>query len=212
MVTLAERLIDDLDGDLAKRRRELIDLRLLVASASGSRLDLLSRACQVMAYAHWEGFVKYALQRYLAYIARLSPKVGDLRYQLQGLYLREEIRRAVAPERDVSDLAGLLPQLGARTQDVFLIEPTEVIRSGNLTSDNLRTLLGCAGLDYTAAYEAREKYIDSVVCGRRHRVAHGGWQPITATEARELVSDVLDLCEEVNGQIQTAVVYERYRL
>ena len=212
MVTLAEELVDALDRDLAKRRRELIDLRLMVASGSGARLATLSRTCQVMAYAHWEGFVKHALRAYLAHIVQLTLKVGDLRYELQGLAVRDAMRRAVMPERDISELALFLPQVDSRANDVFSIDPTDVIRSGNLTADTLRALLACAGLTYSATYQARENYIDSVVCGRRHRVAHGGWQPITATEARDLITDVMSLCEEINAQVQTAVVYEEYRL
>ncbi|MSZ77005.1 MAG: hypothetical protein F2667_07840 [Actinobacteria bacterium] len=212
MATLAEQFVDDLDADLAKRRRELIDLRLMISSGTGSRLAMLGRTCQVMAYAHWEGFVKHALQTYLEYIVMLQPKLGDLRLELQALSVRHAMRLAVAPERDIAQLALLIPSLDARANDVFVVDPKEIIRSGNLTADTLRVLLGCSGLQFGAIYQARENYIDSVICGRRHRVAHGSWQPVTPTEARDLLADVMSLCQEINDQVQTAVVYEHYRI
>ena len=81
-----------------------------------------------------------------------------------------------------------------------------------MTAATLRGLLGCVGLDYLASYQTREKFIDSVVCGRRHRIAHGEWQPITSQEARQVGRDVIDLCGEVNQQVQTAAVYSEYLL
>lgn len=38
MVTLLEQLVDDLDSDLANRRRELIDIRLMVSASTGHGL------------------------------------------------------------------------------------------------------------------------------------------------------------------------------
>ena len=212
MVTHAERLVDQLDRDLAQRRRELIDLRLMVSSGTGTRLAMLTRTCQVMAYAHWEGFVKHALRAYLDHICMLKPNLGDLRLELQALALRASIRAAATPERDIGSAATLLAHLDARANDAFVVDAEEVVRTGNMTADTLKALLGCAGLDFDAVYDARQNYIDSVICGRRHRVAHGSWQPVTQDEARDLLTDVMMLCSEVNDQIQTAVVYEQYLL
>lgn len=212
MVTHVERLVEDLDADLAKRRRELIDLRLMVSAGSGTRLEMLTRTCQVMAYAHWEGFVKHALEAYLKYIILRKPQLGDLRLELQALAVRPAIRIAVTPERDIGLAAQLLADLDSRASEVFLVDPAQVVRSGNLTADTFKALLGCAGLQFLDAYESRQNYIDAVICGRRHRVAHGSWQPVTQDEARDLLADVMALCGDVNDQVQTAAVYEQYRI
>lgn len=212
MPTLVEKLVDDLDNDLAKRRREVIDLRLMVSASSGARLDLLARACHVMAYAHWEGFVKFSLRAYLQHLVSLGLKVGDLNYNLQGLAVRSAMKTAAEPERAVDQVGLLLQALDARASDPFGVVPADVVRTGNMTSSTLKSLLGCAGLDYLSAYEVRENFIDSVVCGRRHRIAHGEWQPISQVDARTVAEDVLQLCSEVNQQIQTAALYEYYQL
>ncbi|HET7736896.1 MAG TPA: MAE_28990/MAE_18760 family HEPN-like nuclease [Nocardioidaceae bacterium] len=212
MPTLVEKLVDDLDGDLSKRRREILDLRLMVAASSGARLDLITRSCHVMAYAHWEGFVKFSLRAYLDHLVDRRLTVGALNYRLQSLTVKSEMRFASEPDRSVERIASLLVDLDSRATQPFLVTAADVVKTGNMTSDTLRTLLGCAGLDYLSAYETRENFIDSVVCGRRHRIAHGDWQPISRNEAREVAEDVLELCDELNQQVQTAALYELYRL
>jgi hypothetical protein len=210
--TLLEQLVDDLDSDLANRRREIVDIRLMVSASSGARLDLLARACHVMAYAHWEGFVKRALRAYLDYLLTRGLNVGDLQLGLQGLALREAIKVAVEPDRAVDRIANLLQQFDSRAAEPFRVAPQEVVKTGNMTASTLRALLGCVGLDYLPAYQTRENYIDSVVCGRRHRIAHGDWQPISGEEAREVSLAVLDLCSEINLQIQEAALYQSFLL
>lgn len=212
MATLLEQLVDDLDSDLANRRRELVDMRLMVSASTGARLDLLARACHVMAYAHWEGFVKRALRAYLDYLLTRGLNVGDLQLGLQGLALRDSIRAAVEPDRAVDRISDLLQLLDARTAEPFVVSPHEVVKTGNMTAATLKALLGCVGLDYLPAYETRENYIDSVLCGRRHRIAHGDWQPISGADARAVALDVLDLCTEINLQIQEAALYRSFML
>lgn len=212
MPTLLEQLVDDLDNDLASRRREIIDIRLMVSASSGARLNLLARACHVMAYAHWEGFVKRALRSYLDYLLTRGLSVGDLKLGLQGLALRDAIRMAVEPDRTVDRISDLLQQFDARAAEPFRVAPQEVVKTGNMTASTLRALLGCVGLDYLPAYQTRENFIDSVLCGRRHRIAHGDWQPISSQEARDVSLAVLDLCSEINLQVQEAALYQTFLL
>jgi MAE_28990/MAE_18760-like HEPN len=210
MSNAAEWLVDKLDADLSKRRLELIDLRLLVSTSTGQRSTLLCRACHVMAYAHWEGFAKTAIRLYLDHLKLLTLYVTSLRYELQALAFAPQIRTAANTIRSVADISTALQDLDQRANRVFDVDTKEVVKVGNVTSDNLRLMLQCAGLPYLPGYAMRENWLDTVVCGRRHRIAHGDWQPVSRTEAREVVADVLVLCSELNNQIQTAAVYREY--
>jgi hypothetical protein len=57
----------------------------------------------------------------------------------------------------------------------------------------------------------RENFIDKILCGRRHRIAHGHWQPVSAEDARSVADDVLLLCTEFAEQLQAAALYEQYK-
>jgi hypothetical protein len=212
LATFAELLVDELDGDLATRQRELADLRLLLAASSGPRRDMLSRACHVMVYAHWEGFVKKALRTYLQHVVALQVPLGKLKYELQVNSMRASIKTAAAPSRAVEEAAQLLRDIDLRGSQPFTADAKEIVKIGNMNGDSLRVLLGCAALPYLSAYATREQFIDVVVCGRRHRIAHGDWQPVSSDEARSVARDVMELCSVLNDQVQTATVYREYLL
>jgi hypothetical protein len=210
VATVAEWLIDKLDDELAYRRRELIDLRLLVATTTGSRQATLSRACIAMAYAHWEGFTKQTLRLYLDHLVKLRLKIVDLKYELQALALYTRMKSVSAPEKSIANAAALLRDLDSRSSEVFIIDGQQAVRVGNMTSVNLKIILEFSALQYLPYYATRENFIDSVICARRHFVVHGELYPVSASEARDVVFDVLALCDEINDQVQTAAVYREY--
>src|SRR5215211_112770 len=93
-----EEIQDALDGTLSWRRTEI---RALVSaftsaerSSAGSPLSrALARGCATLIYAHWEGFVKDALQFYAEFLSRRRLKYrelsdGLLRTALMGLAKR----------------------------------------------------------------------------------------------------------------------------
>lgn len=211
MPTLVEVFVDNLDGDLAKRRREISDLRLMVLASAGDRLSLIARACHVISYAHWEGFVRASLRRYLALILNQHAALDSLQLGLQALALQKAMRVVSGDDGTVIEVAQFIRRIDNRAAEEFLIDPDDAIQMSNLTSKKFKGLLSCVGLEFLPQYELRENYIDEVLCGRRHRIAHGIWQPVSADEAREAAGSVLELCSEFNDQIQTAAVYEEYR-
>ena len=210
MATVAEWLIDRLDDDLANRRRELIDLRLQVATTRGAREAALSRTCVVMAYAHWEGFTKQAFRLYLEHLVKLRLKIVDLKYELQALCLFAKMKGAMITGSSVGNAAALLKDLDARSSDIFVVDGQQAVRVGNMTSENLKLLLELTALQYMPAYAMRENFIDSVVCKNRHLIAHGEMSRVAAADARSIVADVIALCQDVNNQVQTAAVYREY--
>jgi hypothetical protein len=210
MATIAEWLIDQLDSDMGKRRRELIDLRLLIATATGARRATLARTCVIMAYAHWEGFTKQALRLYLDHLVKLKIKLVELKYELQALALYAKLESAGGPEKSISNAAAVLKELDSRNSDAFFVEGKSVVHVGNMTASNLKLILEFAALQYLPFYATRENFIDSVVCARRHLIAHGEFLPVSTADARDIVQAVLALCDELNDQVQTAAVYREY--
>src|ERR1022692_3590982 len=85
MVTRLEMLVDRLDGQLSKRRKELTDIRLMSLGSFGSTADTIRRAGHVLAYSHWEGFSKYAFRQYLEYLCERRVIVDSLKVPLRTL-------------------------------------------------------------------------------------------------------------------------------
>jgi hypothetical protein len=210
MPSLVELLVDELDEDLARRRREIVDLRTLALGASESRLARLARVCQVMAYAHWEGFAKKAFSSYLTHLTKLNLTVERMREPLQALIFMQDVRRA-ASDAQIGPAVDLLRAYEARAGSVFILVAKDIVRTGNLDSSAFRRLVEASALDYLPYYETRENFIDHVLCGRRHRIVHGEWQPVSDHEMDDVVSGTLELCDQLNFQIQEAAIYEHFR-
>lgn len=210
MPDLLELFVDELDRDLARRRREITDLTLLVASSSGDRLALLARACHVITYAHWEGFVRSAVRSYLTYVLTRNETVAALKIGFQALAIQSQLRSAAATWDAIPSVTEMIEHIDTRSFKRFEIDPDKSIQTGNLNSAKFRAFLASVSLDYLDSYKMRENFIDEILCGRRHRIAHGHWQPVSGEDARTVAEDVLLLCTEFSEQLQAAALYEEY--
>lgn len=207
-----ELVIDKLDEQLGRRRRELVDLRMLAADATGVQGQALRRASHLMAYAHWEGFAKFSLEVYLQYICDRGPAAQLLRLELQALNLLQAVKSVAAEGVSPSNVLQLMQAIDVRTKSPFAVRPRDHLRTGNLSSSNFRILLNGCALEYLDYYALREKFIDEVLCGRRHRIAHGELEPVTTSALSEVVDGVIGLCDQLNEQLQNALVYDHYFL
>ena len=209
MVTRLEMLVDRLDGQLGRRRKELTDIRFMSLSSSGSTAEMIRRAGHVLAYSHWEGFSKFAFRQYLEYLCDTRVVVDSLKIQLQTLNYWGSFK-ALAASMEFDFATSLLETLAQANSSYFEVDSAEVTRTGNLDSRKFRSLLDICALEYKPTYQTRENFIDQILCGRRHRIAHGLLEPVSAADLTEAVDGAMELCEEVNEQIQDALIYDRY--
>lgn len=210
MATLLELVVDSLDAQLALRKRELTDLRLLVITTSGQRGQSMCRAAHVAAYAHWEGFTKFAIEAYLQYLCDTRPSVRSLRIQLRALSFIDSIKAAGNEASTFGKAVDLVDAIESSGSQAFAVNAKELTRIGNLVAKNLRVLLNFVGLEYLDYYATKSNLIDSVLCGRRHRIAHGSLEPVEKADAVEAIDLVVGLCETLNTQLQDALIYDRH--
>jgi hypothetical protein len=133
-----------------------------------------------------------------------------MREPLQALVFMQDVRRA-ASDAQIGPAVDLLRAYEGRAGTVFILVAKDIVRTGNLDSSAFRRLVEASALDYLPYYETRENFIDHVLCGRRHRIVHGEWQPVSDHEMDDVVSGTLELCDQLNFQIQEAAVYEHFR-
>jgi hypothetical protein len=210
MVTRLEMLVDRLDGQLSKRRKELTDIRLVSLGSSGSTADTIRRAGHVLAYSHWEGFSKYAFRQYLEYLCETRVIVDSLKVPLQTLNYWRAFK-SLASSMEFGSAMSLLQSFTQAGSSYFAVDSAELTKTGNLDSRKFRSLLDICALDYRPMYQTRENFIDQILCGRRHRISHGLLEPVSATDLTEAVDGAMELCGEVNEQIQDALIYDRYK-
>ena len=71
-VTNENDLIDQIEKESVRRKRELTYIKLRVARASGEAAKFEIRSAILLLYAHWEGSIKSISERYLCYISFLA--------------------------------------------------------------------------------------------------------------------------------------------
>src|SRR6266404_7422672 len=85
------QLQDQLDRDHAWRRKELTTIVNYVRSSPEKTQAMAIRAGLLLIYAHWEGFIKYAAECYLNFVAMQGVPLGRLGYSFIALCARKKI-------------------------------------------------------------------------------------------------------------------------
>lgn len=64
-----DEIVSRLQADLTWRKQEIRILLRRLEDARDFEVNVATRFVLVLLYAHWEGFVKYALQVYIDYVS-----------------------------------------------------------------------------------------------------------------------------------------------
>lgn len=209
-VRTLEELQTVLDGAMAWRRKELIDIDSAIGTANGNTERTYIRAGVALLYAHWEGFIKEAAEAYLTYIAAKRCKVDELRPSFAALALKgtlsplnksEKVRFGIAAVKAIRDLG---------PQEAKFPSKGLVVTSSNLTSEVLREIVERLSLDYSP-FQLEEKLIDESLVGGRNRIAHGEYLIVKASDFSALHAKIVSLMDSFRDSINTAAQNNAFR-
>ncbi|WP_143539431.1 MAE_28990/MAE_18760 family HEPN-like nuclease [Saccharopolyspora spinosa] len=203
-------MTEGLDNSLAHRKKEITDLQLLCDLVKGKEGGMLRRSGHVLIYAHWEGFVKEAISEYLNYLKSTKQRTLLLKDELKALTLISVLDKPQPQDKGFSRALTVLFESNWRDEDCFDVDIDKLLKVGNIGGKELRFLLNISGLEYLDVYLNRENWISEVLCGRRHRIAHGGLQPIGENDIEEAVNGTIKLCEAIYTQIVEALRNKYY--
>ena len=83
-----EELQNEINEDLTWRKKEIVDFYTLYCSNNCP--DCLIRACFVMLCAHFEGFIRFSSNAYIAYISGQKIKGSDLKLEINAIAIRKK--------------------------------------------------------------------------------------------------------------------------
>jgi hypothetical protein len=202
-------LQDELDSDLAWRRVEAHSLLSSVRATRGSAQQAAIRAGIALLYAHWEGYTKNALTRYLEFVSRRKLRLRELNEGLAGLAADNELRRRgnLSDSRRRTALVRLLASEGETRAS---LPNGEVNTQGNLNSDLCSELFECLGLDYSAL-DTKKGLIDYSLLRVRNDIAHGRWMSTDRAGYEELHGEVMTMLVAVRNAVMNATDNSHYR-
>jgi hypothetical protein len=160
-----------LDADLVWRRREISSLITLTKLNSNHVQVALVRAAIPMLYAHWEGFGRECIVRYLEFVSnrRLKFKLLDPAF----LYLASIPSLSMIGNVGVKQALDIIQTFMERSEATNKDNFRKVISAkSNLRADILKDLLISCGLDSNWVTD-HEDFINRELCDPRNEIAHG---------------------------------------
>lgn len=206
------RFIEGIDRQLARRKVELSNLSIMTSEQNPDphRLNCIARSAIVLAYAHWEGFVKRGSSAYVEFVNDAGVKVADLKFPFQAAHVLSTFKRASGSVK-TRYLGEILKEIDARRAEVFSVSPDKCIDTeSNLSSSVFKEIVQGVGLDVLPFYETRSVFIDQRIVLARNQVAHGELVSFDAADVRDRIDGVRLLIDTYADQLKSAASASAY--
>ncbi|MCI2421828.1 MAE_28990/MAE_18760 family HEPN-like nuclease [Saccharopolyspora sp. K220] len=206
-----EDLEDQLDEDFAWRRAEMHSLLSQVrASTPGPAQRCLCRAGVALLYAHWEGYTKLALARYLKFVSRRKLQASELSPNFLARAVEHSMRRGTGKtetEVAIERIKWIIENEKCRPH---IPNNEEIDTKSNLNSEVCKDLFISLGLDFSPL-ATKVNLIDYELLRSRNKIAHGEYVAIDNKDYIALHDDVLEIMDTVRRLVSTAASQKLYR-
>lgn len=210
---------DRVTGDLARRKKELIDLKQLVQfTQNEDAKDILRRAILPLQYAHWEGFIKFLGVAVLNYISDMHIKYVDLLPTFSAIGIYRALRSSV-PESDLGRTMLLMRFVSGHFREdleneLFDLSNCQewVDTKSNLNKKVLEELLFLFGIRLSEIRNnehIENNWLD-VFLGRRNKIAHGGLDKVGQDDFEESADRIVALLDLFSGVFLDYVEHRRF--
>lgn len=213
-----EDLQQNLDYELAWRKKELAFMRSLITTKSSSKVPATEKVnCYIrssitMLYAHWEGFVKIAGNFYLDYIVSQKLQYVDLTNNFVALAAKRFLHELDSADKVTAHMSVTNFFLSGLTKRCSYL--MEIETKSNLSSEVFREIIFILGLDYKL-YETKANLIDEILLKHRNHIAHGNYSPrnfpVDVDIFIDLHKNVIELMDLFADQISNAASTQAYK-
>lgn len=199
-----------LDADLTSRLRELSDLKCAIRDAPPTNRSVLLKALVALSYAHWEGYVKFAANKYFEFVSlRKLPYTSlDQQFYVNAFLLR--LGTFVTNKPSLKSRAELVGEILNANASRFTQIPPDLVNTGsNLKFEVLQNICLVCGID-SKTFEPHETFIDVVLLKRRNSIAHGDDSVVAVEEIDDLVGGVIGLMRTFRNELENKVYTKAY--
>ncbi len=201
-----EQLINLLAENSGRRKHELISLRQAIKSKKNHEQEVFCRLAIVMAYAHWEGFVKDSSIAYVEYVESRKLVFEQLATHFQALAYKKKmfevgsLPRKILPYIEVINLAGSIVSLSPKT----MIET-----NSNLNYENFENIYQSIGINSSFYWLSQKPFIDELV-KNRCSIAHGGLDIQNYQYADEVLDKVIKFIDSYRTDLENLAVTDAH--
>lgn len=209
-IRTTDDLLSGIDDALTWRRREIHNFRSALSVSRSSFTPHLGRADVVLAYSHWEGFVKEACAIYLQFVSRKRLPLNELATNFVALSCMKALRESGATRSPIP-YHQLVDFFRENAKDVSQIPYKDVIDTeSNLSSEVYLKLSIALGIPIDDNFELKKKFIDRSLLKTRHAIAHGEKLDVEKVFAIEILDQVESLLNNFRTAVENAAAQKLY--
>lgn len=203
-------LAAQLDSDLTTRLRELSDLKRAIRDAEPSSRTVLLKALVAIAYAHWEGYVKYSATKYFEYVSIRKLPYSSLHRQFYANSFLTKMAAFASNKPNIKARVDFIEEVQASGSQRFSYINPDLINTGsNLKFEILRDICIVCDID-VRIFESHETFIDSILLKRRNSIAHGEEAVVGFDEIDDLVDKTIGLMRSFKNEIENKIYLKAY--
>lgn len=205
-----EDLSSQLDANFTARLRELSDLKQAIRDAQPTNRSVLLKALVAVAYAHWEGYVKFSATKYFEFISVRRLPYSSLHKQFYINAFLVRLGAFVVNRPSLRSRADLVEEISNASANRFSqIHPDLVNTGSNLRFDVLQNICLVCGID-SGIFEPYETFIDVILLKRRNSIAHGDESVVAFGEIDGLIDGVVTLMRAFRNELENKVYTKAY--
>lgn len=199
-----------LDSDLTTRLRELSDLKRAIQDAEPSSRSVLLKALVAIAYAHWEGSVKYSATKYFEYISIRKLPYSSLHKQFYANLFLNRIAAFASNKPSIKTRVDFIEDVQASTAQRFSYLSPDLINTGsNLKFETLKDICVVCDIDIRI-FETQQTFIDVILLKRRNSIAHGEDALVGLDEIDGIIGKTITLMRTFKNELENKIYAKTY--
>lgn len=203
--------VDDfLTKQLVKRKREIIELKLLLDTYIKKKHNIskvLAKSLIVISYSHWEGYVKESVIAYLTYLNFKNIKFSELNDNYKASFIHSNLFcKKLKPAKAIEEMATILSE--DRTITSFPIDYICDCES-NLNYEIFEKILWRIGLSQNTWIDY-QNFLDSKILKNRNDFAHGDDNIVIESDALVIADKVIIMMSQFNNELSNQMNTKGY--
>lgn len=201
---------DQLDSDLTWRLRELSDLKVAIKNSQRNARSVLLRSLVTILYAHWEGHIRFCVQKYFEHVTLRKYRYDRLERQLYVNRFLAPLNALYRARINVGERCQLISEVLDSSQERFShVSPSLIDTRSNLNSNVMKDLCLICAVDFSY-FEEKAVFIDVILLKRRNSIAHGEETLIHNDELDHLIQEGVALMRTFKDVLQNKVYTKSY--
>lgn len=203
-------LSNQINDDRTWRIREISDLSTAVQRADAISQKVLLRALVAICYAHWEGYVKFATQKYIDHIALKRLSFSSLNPQFTRNHFLPRLAALSSSKTSITEKCNLVDEIVESSAKRFSRINPNLLNTGNLNFETFSNICLICGVS-PGSFSNMAEFIDLMLLKRRNAIAHGEDMFIDIADREDTVEKTIELMRRFGDAIENHVFTGSFR-